>query len=88
MLKRISICISLIVIASCNSYLQNQDASIEIGKNYLLSEWENKDPFKKNEIDTVKVIDIIGEYVQYEYKNGYRSSTEMKIFKHRQKPCK
>lgn len=74
---------------SCNnSSLKNQEANIEVGKNYIFSlDWDNEDPFEKIEIDTVKVVSIKGDYVQWEYKNGSRLSGKLKFFKHRQKPC-
>ena len=94
MFKRISIGFfanTLLVagLISCNSSsLKNQETQIEVGKNYIFSlDWENKDPFEKVEIDTVKVVDIKGEYIQWEYKNGVRLSGKLKYFKHRQKPC-
>lgn len=80
--------ISFFLLSCNNSYLKNQDAHIEVGKYYLYSsDWYNEDPFAKIEIDTVKVISIKGNFVQWQYNDGLRLSSELKFFKHNQKPC-
>ena len=69
------------------SILENQEQEIEVGKTYIFSfDWDSEDPFKEIEIDTVKVIGIKGDYVQWEYKNGIRLSGKLKHFKHFGKP--
>lgn len=94
MLKRITIGFfanTLLVagLISCNnSGLKNQEAHIQVGENYIFSlDWENENPFEKIKIDTVKVVSIKGDYVQWEYKNGLRLSGKLKYFKHRHQPC-
>lgn len=71
-------------LVSCtNSGLKNQEARIEVGKNYIFSsDWDNEDPFVEKKIDTVKVVSIKGDYVQWEYKNGLRLSGKLDFFKH------
>jgi hypothetical protein len=78
------------LLTSCHiSSLKNQKEIIEIGKLYQYShEWGTENPFEKIEIDTVEVVAISGDYVQWEYKKGFRSSGKLKYFKHHQRPLK
>lgn len=53
-----------------------------VGKHYIISfNWDNKDPFEEIIIDTVKIIAIKEDYVQWQYKNGQKISCEIDIFK-------
>jgi len=66
--------------------LDNQSATIEMGGVYLHSfDWNLEDPFKKKDIDTVRVLEINGDYVKWvHYHQGHKVpiSGKIKIFKH------
>lgn len=60
----------------------------KVGEKYLLSfDWEEKNPFENIRIDTVKVTGVKDGYVEWEYKNGFRQSSEEKIFERIVKHC-
>jgi hypothetical protein len=63
---------------------------IKVGDTYLFSlQWEKENPFEEVKIDTVKVLNIKNDYVQYKFnwaKNP--SSTKLKYFKQSIKPIK
>lgn len=63
---------------------------VKIGENYLFSlQWEKENPFEKVKIDTVKVLDIKNNYVQYQFNWAKSpSSTKLKYFKQSIKPIK
>ena len=77
----------VIILVKKNMLIKNEYTSIKEGEKYLFSfDWDNKDPFKKIEIDTVIVIAIKGDYIQWEYNNGIRLSSKLEHFKMFQKP--
>lgn len=63
---------------------------VKIGDTYLFSlQWEKENPFEEVKIDTVKVLDIKNDYVQYKYNWAKTpSSTKLKYFKQSIKPIK
>lgn len=64
--------------------------NVNVGDIYLFSfQWDNENPFENIKIDTVKVLDIKNDYVQYKY--GWAkspTSTKLRIFKDCIKPIK
>jgi|688.fasta_scaffold1948602_1 hypothetical protein len=69
---------------------KNEIEQINIGDTYLFSfQWDKENPFEKVKIDTVKVLDIKNDYVQYQYAwANSPSSTKLRIFKECIKPIK
>lgn len=63
---------------------------VNIGDTYLFSfQWDKENPFEKVKIDTIKVLDIKNDYVQYQYAwANSPSSTKLRIFKECIKPIK
>ena len=64
--------------------LEKQQPEIELvlGKKYITSfDWEEKDPFKVTEIDTVTITGLKNGYVEWEYKNGMKQSCKARIFR-------
>lgn len=62
--------------------------NFKVGEKYLLSfDWEEENPFENIRIDTVKVTGVKNGYVQWEYKNGFRQSSDEKIFERLVKHC-
>lgn len=60
----------------------------KVGEKYLLSfDWEEENPFENIRVDTVKVTGVKKGYIQWEYKNGFRQSSEEKIFSRLVKHC-
>lgn len=65
------------------NFWQNQSTDIQIGEKYLYShDWDSQDPFEDIKIDTVKVLNIKGDYVQWGNSSGYKTSNMLKFFKH------
>lgn len=64
--------------------------NVNVGDIYLFSfQWDNENPFENIKVDTVKVIDIKNDYVQYQYSWAKSpTSTKLRIFKDCIKPIK
>jgi phosphoribosylformylglycinamidine (FGAM) synthase PurS component len=74
-MKNIIILLSFILLTGC----ANED--VKIGKVYIISfDYEDKNPFEAENIDTVKVIGLKGEYVQWQYRNGIKQSCKTRLF--------
>lgn len=69
---------------------KNEIKKINVGDTYLFSfQWDNENPFEKIKIDTVKVLDIKNDYIQYKYSwANSPTSTKTRIFKDCIKPIK
>ena len=94
------VCCLLITIIICgyvlssvydNTYIYKGD--IGIGETYLVSfDWDNEDPFRETEIDTLRVLDMDRGFVKIEYFNGHmssiKSSVSEKLFRRIIKPIK
>jgi len=62
--------------------IEKQETEIILGKKYRTSfDWQTKDPFKKIDIDTVKITGLKNGYVEWEYSDGIKQSSEIRIFR-------
>lgn len=80
----ITLLATYILISIAEKYVSNKKTATDliVGKEYIISfDWDNKDPFEEIEIDTVKITGLKNDYVQWQYKNGIKTSDEIEVFK-------
>jgi hypothetical protein len=62
---------------------------MKVGDRYLHSfDWESEDPFENIEVDTVTIIAIKGDYVQWKTGYGTKLSGKIKYFRRGIRPIK
>ena len=66
---------------------KTEQQNIIVGDKFLFSlNLDTKDPFEKIEIDTITVVGIKDNYIQWQYNSGGKQSCEIKYFKDYIKP--
>lgn len=65
----------------CSKKQNDENIKLKIGKEYTISfDWEEENPFEVKDIDTVKVVGLKGNYVQWQYRNGFKQSSSIRLF--------
>ena len=87
MKNKIILILTFASLVSCTEKVKTEQQNIVVGDKFLFSfSWDTKDPFEKIEIDTITVVGIKDNYVQWEYNSGGKQSCEIKYFKDYIKP--
>jgi len=78
---KISLLLFSLFLNSCSKKENLQKEDVKIGKEYLFCfDWDDENPFEVKDVDTVKVIALKGDYVQWQYKNGIKLSSKIRLF--------
>ena len=57
------------------------DNELKIGQKYAISfDYEEQNPFKIKDRDTVKIVGLKGNYIQWQYSNGGTQSSSIREF--------
>lgn len=70
-----------VLFVGCSKKSTEENIKPKIGKEYVISfDWEEENPFEVKDIDTVKVLGVKGDYVQWQYNNGFKQSSSIRLF--------
>lgn len=70
-----------VLFVGCSKKQTDENIKLKIGKEYIISfDWEEENPFKQKYIDTVKITGLKGDYVQWQYRNGFKQSSSIRLF--------
>lgn len=66
---------------ACSKKETDKYMTPKIGKEYIISfDWEEENPFEQKDIDTVKITALKDDYVQWQYRNGLKQSSSIRLF--------